>query len=217
MTSERAALAARIDAQIGPFDPKHLAALAEVPRELFVRAEDVDRATDDTPLALDDDGLATISAPHAYLLSFRLLELTRGDCLVELGAGSGYGAALAAHIVGAEGSVVTIEIDPMLAAWAARMLAGMPNVTVMEGDAVEIVGTMRDVMKMVVTFAVTELPCAWTSALADGGVIVAPVGARDRDQRLVRVRRIGDALVRSEHGAVRYVPNRSAQRKLALQ
>jgi protein-L-isoaspartate(D-aspartate) O-methyltransferase len=182
-----------------------------------VRPEDVDRAGEDTPLALDDQGLATISAPHAYLLSFRLLDLARGDRLVELGSGSGYGAALAAHIVGSEGSVVTIEIDPLLAAWAERMLAPLANVTVIEGDAVEIVGIMRDVKKLVVTFAVTELPRAWTDALTDGGVLVAPVGARDRDQRLVRVRRVGDALVRSEHGAVRYVPNRSAQRKLALQ
>jgi protein-L-isoaspartate(D-aspartate) O-methyltransferase len=217
MRSVSAALAARIDAQIGPFDPAHLAALAEVPRELFVRTDDLDRAYDDTPLPLDDEGLATISAPHAYLLSFRLLDLARGDRLVELGSGSGYGAALAAHIVGTEGSVVTIEIDPLLASWAERTLAPLSNVKVVEGDAVEVVSTMSDVAKMVVTFAVTEIPRAWMDALSEGGVLVAPVGARDRDQRLVRVRRVGSAFVRTEHGAVRYVPNRSAQRKFVLQ
>src|SRR5258706_14624550 len=96
-TTARAALAEKIDAQLGPFDRAQLAALVAVPREIFVRAEDVDRAEDDTPLPLDEDGLATISAPHAYLLSFRLLELTRGDRLGEPGSGPGDGGGAPAH------------------------------------------------------------------------------------------------------------------------
>ena len=107
----RAGLARTIDAQLGPFDPLHLEALREVPRERFVRPGDQDRSAEDVPLPLDDEGLATISAPHAYLLSFRLLDLSPGDRLVELGSGSGYGAALGAYIVGPGGRVVTLEID----------------------------------------------------------------------------------------------------------
>lgn len=210
-------LAERIDAQLGPFDRAQLAALVDVPRERFVRPADAGRADEDTPLALDDEGLATISAPHAYLLSFRLLDLRRGDRLAELGSGSGYGAALASHIVGPEGSVVTTEIDPRLAAWAARTLAPIENVRVVEGDAVEMPEALRGAQKVVVTFAVTDVPRAWTDALPDGGVLVAPVGARDRDQKLVRVRRAGSMLERTEHGAVRYVPNRSGQRKFVSQ
>ena len=83
-----------------------------MPRERFVRPGDVDRSTEDMPLPLDDEGLATVSAPHAYLLSFRLLGLAPGDALVELGSGTGYGAALASFIVGPHGRVLTIEIDP---------------------------------------------------------------------------------------------------------
>src|SRR5689334_409660 len=80
----REQLAAAIDEQLGPFDVLHLRALTEVPRERFVREVDIDRCCDDIPLPLDDLGLATISAPHAYLLSFRLLDLAPGDSLVEL-------------------------------------------------------------------------------------------------------------------------------------
>jgi protein-L-isoaspartate(D-aspartate) O-methyltransferase len=161
------------------------------------------------PLSLDDEGLATISAPHAYLLSFRLLGLARGDKLVELGSGSGYGAALASEIVGAEGSVTTIEIDPTLFAWASENLRGLPNVSIKMGDAVSSAGVWGAANRIVCTFAIDALPDSWLDALPEGAILVAPVGARERDQRLVRVARENGRLVRTEHGAVRYVANRS--------
>jgi len=198
-----------VQSQLGPFSAAHLQALLEVPRERFVRADDVERSADDTPLPLDDEGLATISAPHAYLLSFRLLELETGDELVELGTGSGYGAALAAFIVGAAGRVVTFEIDPALAHWAERTLAGLTNVRLFQGDAVTSAPRWGQASKVVVTFAVDSLPGAWIDALPQGGRLVAPVGPREHDQRLILVQREGARVVESEHGAVRYVKNRS--------
>ena len=85
----RLPLADSIQKQLGPFDARHLRALLEVPRERFVHPDDLERSADDTPLPLDERGLSTISAPHAYCLSFRLVELEPGDALVELGTGSG--------------------------------------------------------------------------------------------------------------------------------
>src|SRR5579883_566245 len=209
----RLELVEAVEKQLGPFDRRQLNALLEVPRERFVRPEDVAHSADDTPLPLADQGLATISAPHAYLLSFRLLDLAPGDSLVELGSGSGYGAALAAFIVGADGRVLTFEIDATLAAWARRNLAAERNVTVVEGDAVRSAERWGGARKVVCTFAVDELPRAWVDALPEGGVIVAPVGPgereRDRDQRLVRVARTRGRVVTTDHGAVRYVKNRS--------
>ncbi len=207
----RLPLVESIDRQLGRFHPLHLRALLEVPRERFVRPDDVVRSAEDTPLPLDEEGQATISAPHAYLLSFRLLELAPGDNLVELGTGSGYGAALAAFVVGADGRVVTFEIDPVLAEWAGHTLAEVPNVTVVHGDAVTSAPGWRGATKVSVTFAVDALPAAWLEALPEGGSLVAPVGAREKDQRLVLVKREGGRLVETEHGAVRYVKNRSAR------
>jgi protein-L-isoaspartate(D-aspartate) O-methyltransferase len=198
-----------VEKQLGPFHPLHLRAVLEVPRERFVRPDDIERSADDVPLPLDDEGLATISAPHAYLLSHRLLELSAGDALVELGTGSGYGAALAGFIVGARGRVVTFEIDGELAAWARRNLEGEPNVTVVHADAMSSVSSWGGANKAVVSFAVHALSSAWLDALPEGGRLVAPVGTKDRDQRLVLVRRERGRIIESEHGAVRYVKNRS--------
>ncbi len=214
----------------GDLDPAHLRALLEVPRELFVRPEDVGSSAEDVPLPLDESGLATISAPHAYLLSFRLLGLTLNDRLVELGSGSGYGAALAAKIVGPRGSVLTIEIDPTLARRAKSLLAGTSNVRAIEHDAITSTPYWRGAAwgagperwrggadqsaawganKIVCTFAVEEIPRAWLEALGDGNVLVAPVGRGDADQQLVRVSRTSGHLSWKNHCAVRYVKNRS--------
>jgi len=205
----RAQMAADIDRTLGPFDRRHLEALIAVPRERFVPASALGRCDEDAPLPLDASGLANMSAPHAYLLSFRLLDLSRGDHLVELGTGSGYGAALAAAIVGPEGRVVTIEIDPSLAARSKELLSDLPTVTVLLGDAVTSLDVWRGAGKIVCTFAVREIPEGWLSAIPEGGRLVVPLGRLDSDQRLVRVERKEGGLVESDHGAVRYVGNRS--------
>jgi protein-L-isoaspartate(D-aspartate) O-methyltransferase len=211
-----------VDRNLGPFDPRHLEALLEVPRERFVRPDDVERSAEDMPLALDAAGLASISAPHAYLLSYRLLGLEPGDALVELGSGSGYGAALAAFIVGAGGWVVTFEIDRDLAALADRCLGdpprgapyvtgrSRPNVRVVERDAMMSMPEWDGAKKVSVTFAVESLPPIWLEALPEGGQLVAPVGPKGADQRLILVTKRAGHTIQADHGAVRYVSNRSA-------
>lgn len=62
--------------------------------------------------------------------------------------------------------------------------------------------------RVVCTFAVDAIPDAWVDALPRGGVLVAPVGPRDRTQRLVRVEMTDDGPRVTDHGGVRYVPNR---------
>jgi protein-L-isoaspartate(D-aspartate) O-methyltransferase len=205
----RTAMVQRIDAELGPFPAAHLRAMCKVPREDFVRDEDEGRAELDMPLALDDSHVATISAPHAYLLSYRLLDLREGDRMLELGSGSGYGAALAAEIVGLHGSVVTVEIDPALAERARRLLSTHANVRALTGDALDAGAYVATSNKIVCAFAVAELPRAWTRALEPGAILVAPVG-RALNQELMRVAcEPGGTLTTTRHGAVRYVPNRS--------
>jgi protein-L-isoaspartate(D-aspartate) O-methyltransferase len=210
----RAVMVRDIEHQHGPFAPSHLRALVDVSRERFVRFADLARSSDDTPLPLDDDGQATISAPHAYVLSFRLLELGPGDSLLELGSGSGYGAALASTIVGGDGSVVTVEIDARLYDWASARLRDQPSVQVLHGDAVTAAANIVPgaAKKIVVTFAVERIPDTWLAMIPEGGRLVAPVGPRGGDQRLVLVQRVHGQLVTSDHGAVRYVQNRSPGR-----
>jgi protein-L-isoaspartate(D-aspartate) O-methyltransferase len=203
-------LVVEVDKRAGPFESRLLSSLLDVPREKFVRPTDIAESATDTPLLLDDEGLATISAPHAYLLSFRVLDLQIGDRIAELGAGSGYGAALASHVVGPTGSVLTFEIDDFLARRARHLLAGYRNVELVQGDAGEMVRRWAGYERVTVTFAVNRIPDAWLAALPEGGRLVAPVGA-DAGQRLVRVDRIQGQLVWSDHGAVRYVRNRGRE------
>jgi protein-L-isoaspartate(D-aspartate) O-methyltransferase len=212
----RARLVERVRRELGGLEPAFARALLEVPRARFVRPEDASRAYEDMPLPLDDeedrgDGArATISAPHAYALSFALAELGPGDRLLELGAGTGYGAALAAHIVGTEGRVVTVEIDPKLAARAKELLRDAPNVLVVEGDAMTSSAGWDEANKVIVTFALPRIPDAWLERLPEAGVLVAPIGPREAAQRLVKVRRVGGELEQTAHSAVRYVANRGA-------
>ena len=109
-------------------------------------------------------------------------------------------------------SVLTIEIDERLAEQARVLLRDLPNVTALHGDAIGSTALWGGTKKIVCTFAVDEIPRAWLDALPDGGILVAPVGARPEEQKLVRVHREGDMLRITHHGGVRYVRNRSVSR-----
>ncbi|MGK4000690.1 protein-L-isoaspartate O-methyltransferase family protein [Sorangium sp. So ce1024] len=223
------------------FPAHYLDAILLVPRERFVLPEDLAASADDTPLPLDRAGQATVSAPHAYLLTYSLLGLAPGDRLLELGTGTGYGVALARRILGPAGHVTSIEIDPALHARAARLLGARPDprgddaalacssagpsldgasVTLMCGDgrslAERVLATGRALpsdrpWKVAVTYALIDPPSELEEQLADGGVLVAPVGAWEGHQELVRVERRHGALFREVHGAVRYVAERGRE------
>lgn len=90
--------------------PRLKAAMLKVPREEFIPPPYRDYAYLEVPLPLP--GEATISCPHSYPLFYEALELGPGHRFLEVGTGSGYGAALACEVVGPAGLVVTVEIDP---------------------------------------------------------------------------------------------------------
>lgn len=223
------------------FSARYLDAILLTPRERFVLPEDMAASADDTPLPLDRAGQATVSAPHAYLLTYGLLSLSPGDHLLELGTGTGYGAALARRIVGPTGHVTSIEIDGALYERASRLLGARPerldgaalgaavacsraaasgddaSVTLFCGDGRTLAervlsggGTSPPAKpwKVAITYALTEPPAALEAQLAEGGVLVVPVGPWDGHQELVRVERRQGALLREAHGAVRYVAER---------
>jgi protein-L-isoaspartate(D-aspartate) O-methyltransferase len=174
-------------------------ALIEVPRERFVPIEAAPEAHRDVALALDDSGRSTISAMHAYAATFRALELTAGDDLVDLGGGTGYGAALAVRM-GAR--VMTIELDAALSSRAKELLGNSAEVICADAHAVE---HWRGATKVAVGFDVGEIPSEWLDALAPGGRMVVP-----SNNRLVVVdKSIESAVTRRELGSVRYVRDRS--------
>lgn len=188
-------------------DDPVIAAIAKVPRERFVPLDAVEQSVRDVAIALDDSGLATVSAMHAYARAHRLLDVQPGDRVLDLGAGTGYGAAILRELVGDAGDVVAIEIDPALVDRTPREL--VVNVA---GDAIDPASwpaAARDCTKVVVGFALDAWPAAWLDAFASGTVVVAPVHGDD-GLRLTRAVHDGDRFVEDRFEEVLYVPTRRA-------
>ena len=213
----REAARARI-AQVAQIADDHpvLDAIVETPRERFVPTDEIANSIRDVAIALDDSGLATVSAMHAYARSFSLLEVGPGDRVVDLGAGTGYGAALLARLVGDEGSVTAVEIDEALSE-RGRRNTGDLGVRWVCADAcapqtwpddVELAGAT----KLSVGFGLDELPAAWLDVLDEGATIAAPLRDEDGELRLSRVTIRGARFVVEAHERVAYVPVRAPAR-----
>lgn len=207
----RASMVAEIECRLGAVPDEYRRALLAVDRARFVRPEDVERAYRDTPLALDTpygDYVATISAPHMYVLQFEAVSLAEGDSFLELGTGSGYGAALAAAVVGPRGHVTSVEVDPHLVALARSLDGGLANVTLVHDDGLARADLAAAHQKIALTFATEVPPYALIAAMRPGAVLVAPVGAYAEAQRLLRWRRteLGEEL--DDLGPVRFVTAR---------
>jgi protein-L-isoaspartate(D-aspartate) O-methyltransferase len=110
-------------------------ALLKVRREDFIPSSYRDYAYREVPLPLPGKQ-ATISCPHSYPLFYEPLGLDKGHRFLEIGLGSGYGTALAREIVGSDGLVACIEIDPLTFEFGRRNLenAGYHDIVLIEGD-----------------------------------------------------------------------------------
>jgi protein-L-isoaspartate(D-aspartate) O-methyltransferase len=210
-----------IEGRIGPIRAAHRRALLTVNRARFVRAIDRPLAYRDEPLGLDTPhgaAVATISAPHMYALQFEALDLGEADRFLELGTGSGYGAALAAAVVGPHGKVTTLEVDPRLVAAARATTAHEPLAAIIEvlhDDGLLRADLAATHDKIALTFATDEPPRALLTALRPGAVLIAPVGLELFEQRLYRWRALpplqgalGARLKVDDLGEVRFVSAR---------
>lgn len=186
----------------GVSDPRVLDAMRTVPRELFVPDELAHQAYEDHPLPIGRG--QTISQPFVVALMAEAAELSPGDRVLEIGTGSGYGAAVLAHLAD---HVWTIERHGPLAGSARDALraAGCAHVHVLHADGTRGWPDAAPYDAIVVTAAGREVPEVLLEQLADGGRLVMPVGDGFA-QELVRVRRHGDRFLREDLGGVRFVP-----------
>ena len=182
-------------------DPRVLEAMRKVPRQLFVPPAMQAFAYQDSPLPIGYG--QTISQPYIVAFMSEALELKPQDRVLEIGTGSGYQAALLAHLAR---EVYSIEIVEPLAKEAAERLRrlGYSNINFRIGDGYRGWPEAAPFDAIMVTAAPDHIPPALEEQLREGGRMVLPVGRYEQD--LVRVRRTQQGLRRETLLPVRFVP-----------
>lgn len=185
-------------------DPEVLAIMAAVPREEFVEPKYRQYAYEDGPLPIA--GNQTISQPYVVALMIEALLLRPSDRVLEVGAGSGYAAAVLSLLAAEVYSVERLAVLTDLARDNLERL-GYSNVRVRQGDGTLGWPEQAPFDAISVAAGGPRVPEALSDQLRLGGRLVIPIGTRQRAQRLVRVSRRGlDAYRRETLTHVRFVP-----------
>lgn len=181
-------------------DERLIEAFREVPRESFIDKADVELAYADHPLEIGEG--QTISQPTTIMLMLQALELKKGDKVLEIGAGSGYNAALIAQLAS---KVYTVEYSEKLTQMAEENLKRLEidNVEVIQGDGSQGYPKEAPYDKIIVTAAAPQIPWPLLDQLKDGGILVIPVG--EYTQKMIRARKDGDVSY-EELGYFQFVP-----------
>jgi protein-L-isoaspartate(D-aspartate) O-methyltransferase len=179
-----------------------LDAMKSVPRHLFVPEREQENAYGDYPLMIGFN--QTISAPHMVAIMCDLLDIRDGMKVLEIGAGSGYHAAVMAVLAGS-GHVYTVERIESLALLARQNLkkAGIENVTVTVGDGSLGLPEFAPYDRISVAAASPEILDTLTDQLKIGGKLIIPVGKNYQELYLVTKT---DGLKKEVKGDVVFVP-----------
>ena len=202
--AERERMVARQIAARGIADPRLLAAMRDVPREAFVPDHLRARAFDDSPLPIEAG--QTISQPYIVALMIEAARLRADDRVLEIGAGSGYAAAVMAQLAG---RVFAVERHAVLARLAAARMErlGFANVTIVEGDGSKGLPDEAPFDAILVAATGPDVPEVLLEQLAEGGRLVMPIGAAHGLQSLIRMTRLAPGrFERADLGGVRFVP-----------
>jgi len=193
-----------VDRQIaarGIRDPRVLAAMRKVPRELFVPPEYRHEAYDDHPIPIGFG--QTISQPYIVAFMTEVLRIEPGNRVLEIGVGCGYQSAVLAEVAS---EVYGVEIIEPLAARASDTLAalGYRSVTIRVGDGNRGWPEHAPYDRVLVAAAARSIPQALVDQLRDEGIMAIPVGEFDQDLHILRKR--GGSLETIETLGVRFVP-----------
>ncbi|WP_440945972.1 protein-L-isoaspartate O-methyltransferase [Methanosarcina sp. T3] len=186
-------------------EKKVLKAMLRVPRHGFVPEYEQRAAYTDRPLEISHG--QTISAPHMVALMCEILELSEGHKVLEIGAGSGYNAAVMAELIGKTGHIYTVERIKPLVNFARKNLeqTGYDNVTVLLENGSMGYPRYAPYDRIAVTCAAPSIPEALLEQLKPGGIMVIPVG--DYFQELIRVKKDSNGNIHKKRkGEVIFVP-----------
>ena len=200
---QRKAMVDRQVAARGIDDPHVLDAMRIVPREAFVSKQMAKFAYEDSPLPIGAG--QTISQPYIVALMIEAAKIGANDRVLEIGAGSGYAAAIMSRIAY---RVYAIERHPDLAELARErmVMLGYDNVVIGTADGTNGWPENAPFDAILVAAGAPDVPRPLSAQLAVGGRLVIPIGDADL-QRLIRVTRISaDAYEDEDLGGVRFVP-----------
>jgi protein-L-isoaspartate(D-aspartate) O-methyltransferase len=187
----------------GITDARVLGAIERVPREAFVAPAFKDQAWENVALPISHG--QTISQPLVVALMTQALAVGDRHKVLEIGTGSGYQAAILSKLCR---RVFTMERHRPLLKEAEKRFAELKihNITTRFGDGSRGWPEQAPFDRIMVTAAAPEIPQVLVDSLAEGGVLVAPVGEERRGQQLIRIRRHDGDFAAEDLGPVRFVP-----------
>ncbi len=234
------AMVAAVESLLGPLPGRLREALLAVDRARFVRECDRELAWENLAMPLDTadaapmpplraliaehgsyaavinarllGAVSTISQPLVYAAAFKAMALAEGHRYLDLGSGTGYGAALASHIVGPTGTVTTVDVDPRLVEETARLTRECVNVSAVHADGLAATDLLRTHDRCWLTFAVERVPEPLLASLAEGAVLLAPVGPSGGTQMLTLHTRQDGSVIERPVAPMRYVAARGLVR-----
>lgn len=189
-------------------------AFQSVLRHHFLPGRRLAEVYEDTaiPTKTDEHGLALSSSSQPAIMALMLqqLELEPGQRVLEVGAGTGYNAALMGRLVSPEGAVYSLDIDEDVCAQARANLgsAGIENVRVLEADGAEGWPELAPYGRLIVTASVADLASAWLHQLVDGGRLVVPLALTGPTQLCVGFEKRGQRLVSDGLSSCGFLPLR---------
>jgi protein-L-isoaspartate(D-aspartate) O-methyltransferase len=202
--AEREAMVERHLKRRGITEKPIIDAFLAVPREAFVSPEYEHLAYGDHPLPIEAG--QTISQPYIVALTIQAAAIKPGDTVLEVGAGSGYAAAVISRIAK---KVIAIERQHDLVGIARQRLErlGYGNVEIVEGDGTKGCPDEAPFEAIVAAASGSHVPPAFIEQLSPGGRIVMPVGDPGWVQELIKVTKQEDGMLKQENlGGVRFVP-----------
>ncbi len=188
----------------GVTDARVLDAIEKTPRAAFLDRSFKDRAWEDIPLPIACG--QTISQPSVVGMMTQALAATPRSKVLEVGAGSGYQAAILARLAR---RVYSIERHRPLARQAREIVErrlGLSNVSIMTGDGALGLPEQAPFDRIMLTAAAEDVPGILLSQLREGGIMVLPVGQTDEIQQLLRIEKTSGGLDYQELTPVRFVP-----------